>query len=88
VLNHEDSVVAVCKLCTINTYSGKRNQDFEGDSDLEEGDQGSEEDADNVDKKIHKFESLLSRLQGVVTQMETAEKEVRPGVPALNCTNQ
>ncbi len=53
-------------------------QDFEGDSDLEDGDQGSEEDGDNVDKKILKFESLLSRLQGVVTQMETAEKEVWP----------
>jgi hypothetical protein len=57
---------------------GECKQDYEGDSDLEDGDQGSEEDADNVDKKIHKFESLLSRLQGVVTQMETAEKEVCP----------
>ena len=84
----EDTIVTACHLSITDSYSGKLKQDFDGDSDLEDLDQGSEEDADNVDKKIQKFESLLSRLQGVVTQMETAEKEVRPGVPALNCTNQ
>ena len=54
----------------------KRVERQEGDSDLDDGDGGSEEEGDNVDKKIHKFENLLARLQGVVTQMETAEKEV------------
>ena len=38
---------------------------------------GSDIETDDVDKKIHRFENLLARLQSVVTQMEAAEKEVK-----------